>query len=60
MAYFINDNGEINVVRPGAQFERVAQYQLGERCYASPAISDGQVFLRGFKHLFCIGRKAKP
>jgi hypothetical protein len=29
----------------------------GESCYASPAISDGQVFLRGFKHLFCIGRQ---
>jgi outer membrane protein assembly factor BamB len=60
LAFFINDNGEINVIKPGAQFERVAKYQLGEQCYASPAISDGQVFLRGFKHLLCIGRKAKP
>jgi len=60
LAFFINDNGEINVIKPGAQFERVAQYQLGEQCYASPAISDGQVFLRGFKHLLCIGGKAKP
>lgn len=57
LVYLINDNGEMNVVKPGAQFERVAQFQLGENCYASPAISDGQVFLRGFKHLFCIGRK---
>jgi hypothetical protein len=31
---------------------------LGEPCYASPAISDGQVFLRSFKHLFCLDRKA--
>jgi hypothetical protein len=23
---------------------------------ASPAISNGQVFLRGFQHLFCIGK----
>ena len=44
--------------RPGVKFERVAQYELGESCYASPAISDGQVFLRGFQHLFCLGRKA--
>ena len=58
LVYFISDDGQINVVKPGAKFERVAKYELGESCYASPAISDGQVFLRGFQHLFCIGRKA--
>lgn len=60
LVYFINDDGQINVIKPGPQFERVAQYQLGENCYASPALSDGQVFLRGFKHLFCIGQQTKP
>jgi outer membrane protein assembly factor BamB len=58
LAFLINDAGAINVIKPGLQFERVAQYELGESCYASPAISDGQVFLRGFQHLFCLGRKA--
>ena len=56
LVFFINDNGQINVIRPGTKFDRVAKYELGEPCYASPAISDGQVFLRGFKHLFCIGK----
>jgi outer membrane protein assembly factor BamB len=56
LAFFIADNGEVNVIKPGVKFERVAQYQLGESCYASPAISNGQVFLRGFKHLFCFGK----
>ena len=59
LVYFINDDGQVNVIKPGQQFDRVAQYELGEECYASPAISDGQVFLRGFKHLFCIGRKVQ-
>jgi outer membrane protein assembly factor BamB len=58
LVFFINDDGQINVVKPGVTFERVAQYEMGESCYASPAISDGQVFLRGFQHLFCLGRKA--
>ena len=58
LVYFINDDGQINVIKPGVKFERVAKYELGESCYASPALSDGQVFLRGFKHLFCFGRKA--
>jgi outer membrane protein assembly factor BamB len=55
LVYFINDQGEIDVVKPGATFDRVGKYGLGEPCYASPAISNGQVFLRGFQHLFCIG-----
>jgi len=57
LVFLINDDGEVNVIKPGAAFERVAKYELGEMCYASPAISDGQVFIRGFEHLFCFGRK---
>lgn len=52
--YLINDDGQINVIKPGPQFERVAHYELGESCYASPAISDGHVFLRTFNHLYCL------
>ncbi len=59
LVYFINDSGQINVIKPAATFQRVAQYELGEECYASPAISEGQVFLRGFEHLFCIGKRAE-
>ena len=55
LVFFINDNGQVNVIKPGSQFECVATYELGEQCYASPAISDGRIYLRGFKHLFCIG-----
>ncbi|MCP4610518.1 MAG: PQQ-like beta-propeller repeat protein [Planctomycetes bacterium] len=55
--FFINDNGQVNVIKPGVEFERIAQYELGESCYASPAISDGQVFIRGFGQLFCFGKR---
>jgi hypothetical protein len=37
----------------------VGQHELGEATYASPAISEGQVFLRGEKTLFCIGKATK-
>ena len=57
LLFFINDNGQVNVIKPGRQFECVATYELGESCYASPAISDGRVYLRGFKHMFCIGSR---
>ena len=59
LVYFLNDNGVMNVIRPGPQFARVAQNDLGEATYASPAVSDGQIFLRGAKHLFCIGTPSK-
>jgi hypothetical protein len=38
-------------------FNAVAKNSIGERMYASPAISNGKIYLRGFQHLFCIGSK---
>ena len=55
LVYFLNDNGVMNVVKPGPDFRRVAQNEIGEKTFASPAISDGRLFLRGERHLFCIG-----
>ncbi len=56
LVYFLNDNGVMNVVKPGPEFERVAQNELGEKCFPSPAISDGQIFFRTDQHMFCIGK----
>ena len=56
LAYFLSDAGVTRVVRVGAQLELVAENPLSERCYASPAISQGQIFLRGERHLYCIGK----
>ena len=57
LVYFLNDNGVMNVVRPGRTFERVAQNDIGEKTFASPAISDAQLFLRSDRNLFCIGQR---
>jgi outer membrane protein assembly factor BamB len=56
---FIADDGITRVVRPGPEFELVSENPLGEDCYASPAVSNGRLFLRGSKHLFCIGTASK-
>ncbi len=58
LVYFLNDNGVMNVVKPGPTFELVAKNELGEQAYAQPAISQGQLFVRGFKALYCIGKPA--
>jgi outer membrane protein assembly factor BamB len=57
LVYCLDDDGQMTVVRPGEKPEVVAENQLGEYCYASPAISQGQIFIRGEKNLYCIGTK---
>ena len=57
LVYFLNDRGEMNVIRPGPKFDLVARNEIGERCFASPALSDGQLFLRTEKALVCIRQR---
>lgn len=57
LVYFLADDGIMKVVRPGKQLEVIAENPLGEYIYASPAISDNRLYLRGEKHLICIGAK---
>jgi hypothetical protein len=55
LAWFLADDGEMKLVEPGPELKVVATNALGEACYASPAISQGQLLIRGEKHLYCIG-----
>jgi len=57
LVYMPNDEGVITVIKPGPTFEAVARNPIGEKMNASPAISRGKIYLRGDKHLFCIGDK---
>lgn len=57
--YFINDFGTLRVVTPGETYQLVSESEMGEKVFASPALSEGQIFVRGEKTLFCLGtRKA--
>jgi hypothetical protein len=56
LVYCLSDRGVTTILRPGPKFERVAENPLGEACSASPAVSQGNIYIRGEKHLFCIGR----
>jgi hypothetical protein len=44
----------MTVVKPGPKFKIVAENLVGEDTFATPAFSDGRLYLRGVKHLFCI------
>jgi len=54
--YFLNTEGLTTVVSASANFEKLAENQLDDRTYASPAVSDGKIFIRGREWLYCIGR----
>lgn len=54
--YFVGDNGETTVIEAGPEFKLLAKNPLGERVQASPAISQGKLFIRSEKTLFCIGK----
>jgi len=57
LVYMPNDEGTITVIKPGVTFEAIAKNSIGEKMNASPAISNGKIYLRGDKHIYCIGLK---
>ena len=54
--YFLSEKGETTVIEDGPQYKVVAENDLGETCCASPAISQGNIFIRTEKMLYCIGK----
>jgi outer membrane protein assembly factor BamB len=54
--YIQTEDGECYVIKPGPEFEILAVNKLNEVFCASPAVSAGRVFLRGRKHVYCIGK----
>ncbi len=55
--YFLSDGGETTVIEAGPEFKVLAKNPLGEKAQASIAISQGHLFIRTQKNLFCIGGK---
>jgi outer membrane protein assembly factor BamB len=56
--YATNEEGTTTVVKAGPQFEIMAENSLNDYCLSSPAISDGQLFIRTASYLYCIGKRA--
>jgi outer membrane protein assembly factor BamB len=56
LVYFLNDDGVMNVIKPGPEYKLVARSELKEKMYASPAISNGRMYLRGFANLYGLGK----
>ena len=55
--YVVSEDGLTTVVSAGDTFEVLAENALGEYTLSSPAISNGQIFIRTDQHLWAIGQR---
>jgi outer membrane protein assembly factor BamB len=53
----IAENGDMVVFTADKEFDQVSKVNLGEGVFATPAVADGKLFIRGTSHLFCFGKK---
>ena len=58
--YFVSETGRTIVLQGGPPSREIlARNDIGERLIASPAISNGAIYLRSDRRLFCIRNSAK-
>jgi len=55
--YLSNEDGDILVVAAGEKFTHIATNSLGELLMATPALSEGVMYVRTAQSVFAIGRK---
>ena len=55
--YVTNEDGLTSVFAAGPAYELLAENPLDDYTLSSPAVSEGQIFIRTAKHLFAIGTR---
>jgi outer membrane protein assembly factor BamB len=55
--YLSNEDGEILVIGAGEKFTHIGTNSMGELLMATPALSEGVMYVRSSASLFAIGRK---
>jgi outer membrane protein assembly factor BamB len=58
--YVTDEDGVTSVFRSGPKFELLAENDLGEYTLSSPAIVQGQIFIRTDDRLYAIGQRRQP
>jgi outer membrane protein assembly factor BamB len=53
--YLLSVSGTLSVVQAGRDWQVVSRSDLGEEVYATPAITEGRIYLRTAGHLYCFG-----
>jgi len=55
--YLISQGGAVSVLKAGRDWQILAVSQLGDECYATPAIADGRIYIRSQSTLYCFGKR---
>lgn len=55
--YIVGEKGLTYVIKQGPQFEVISKNTLDDGFHASPVIIGDDMYLRGFKYLYCISQK---
>ena len=57
--YITDEDGVTSVIQSGPKFSLLAENDLGDYTLSSPAISEGQIFVRTASALYAIGQRRK-
>ena len=55
--YLSSEDGEISVIAAGTQFRQISANDMRESLMASPALSEGVMYVRSSKSVFAVGRR---
>jgi outer membrane protein assembly factor BamB len=58
--YLTSEDGDVFVLRAGPEYELLASNRMNEVCLATPAISEGQMFIRTTSHLYALEAGIAP
>ena len=53
--YLASEDGNLAVLRAGGEWDILSTTNIGESCYATPALSDGAIYLRSDEALYRFG-----
>jgi outer membrane protein assembly factor BamB len=55
--YLASEEGKVTVLKAAGVWESIASNNVGEGCYATPALSQGEIFVRSADALYCFAVK---
>jgi outer membrane protein assembly factor BamB len=53
--YLLDEAGRTTIVRAGEELDVISASDLGEMCWATPAVAGDRLLIRTVDHLFCVG-----
>ena len=54
--YAIDLEGVVHIFGAEAEYREIGTIEMGEPVYATPALMNGRIYIRGDIHLYCIGK----